>query len=191
VPHLQTTVTLWYLGFDSELVYVGDSGETEAGPPSRRFGVEIANYAHPHPWITVDADLSFSRARFLDVAPGQDRVPGSLNRVVSAGFAVNPPENTRGPLGSIRLRHFGPRPLIEDGSAQSESTTIMNGEIGYRFSRQLSLVLQGFNLFNAEVSDIDYYYTSRLPGEPPEGVDDIHLHPALPRSARLSLRVSF
>jgi hypothetical protein len=191
VPHVQTTATVWYLGFDSELVYVGDSGKTEAGPPSRRFGIEIANYAHPHPWVTLDLDLSLSRARLLDVPSGEDRVPGSLNRVISAGLAFDPPENSRGPLGSIRLRHFGPRPLIEDGSVESKSTSLVNGEIGYRFSRQFSLVLQAFNLFNSEVSDIDYYYTSRLPGEPAEGVDDIHLHPALPRSARLSLRVSF
>jgi hypothetical protein len=191
VPHLQTTVTAWYLGFDSELTYIGDSGSTVAGPPSRRFGVEITNYAHPHPWITLDGDLSFSRARYLDSPPGEDLVPGALDRVISAGFAFDPPENGKGPLGSIRLRHFGPRPLTQDGSVASKSTSLLNGEAGYRFSRQLSLVLEMFNLFNSEVSDIDYYYASRLPGEPAEGVDDIHLHPALPRSARLSLRVSF
>jgi outer membrane receptor protein involved in Fe transport len=91
----------------------------------------------------------------------------------------------------MRLRHFGPRPLIEDGSVKSEPTSIVNGEVGYRFSPRLRLVLQALNLLDAEVSDIDYYYTSRLPGEPPEGVDGIHLHPALPRSLRLSLQVSF
>jgi hypothetical protein len=191
VPRLQTTATIWYLGFDSELSYVGDSGSTEAGPPSRRFGVEITNYAYPHPWLTLDLDLAFSRARYVDVPVGEDLVPGSLNRVISGGLAIAPPEDGRGPLGSIRLRHFGPRPLIEDGSVESESTTLFNSEIGYRFSRRWSLILQGFNLFDAEVSDIDYFYTSRLPGEPPEGVDDIHLHPALPRSARLSLRFTF
>jgi outer membrane receptor protein involved in Fe transport len=173
------------------LLYVGDSGSTEAGPPSRRVGVEIANYYHPTPWVTLDGDLSFSTARYLDVEPGQDKVPGALNRVVSAGLSVLPPEDSTGPLGSIRLRHFGPRPLTEDGSVKSKSTSMVNGEIGYRFSRQFSLVLEAFNLFDSEVSDIDYYYTSRLPGEPDEGVDDIHLHPALPRSARISLRVSF
>lgn len=191
IPHLQTTATLWYLGFDSELIYVGDSGSTEAGPPSRRYGLEITNYLHPHPWITVDSDISFSRARYVDVPVGEDRVPGSLNRVISAGWAVAPPEEARGPLGSIRLRHFGPRPLVEDGSVASDSTTLVNGEIGFRFTPKLSLVLEGFNLFDSKVSDIDYYYASRLPGESPEGVEDIHLHPALPRSARVSLRVSF
>jgi hypothetical protein len=32
---------------------------------------------------------------------------------------------------------------------------------------------------------------SRLPGEPAEGVEDIHFHPAVPRTARLSLIVAF
>jgi hypothetical protein len=191
IPRLQTTATLWYLGFDSELVYVGDSGSTEAGPPSRRIGLEVANYYHPHPWITVDGDIAFSRARYLEVPAGEDFVPGSLNRVISAGFAVNPPEEGLGPFGSIRLRHFGPRPLIEDASVKSEPTSLVNGLIGYRFNRKLKVTFELFNVFDSEVSDIDYFYTSRLPGEPPEGVDDVHLHPALPRSARVSLGVSF
>ena len=44
-------------------------------------------------------------------------------------------------------------------------------------------------LFNAEVSDIDYFYTSRLSDEPAAGIDDIHTHPALPRSFRFGLRL--
>jgi hypothetical protein len=48
-----------------------------------------------------------------------------------------------------------------------------------------------FNLFDAKESDSDYYYTSRLPGEPPNGVNDIHLHPTLPRTARLQIVPGF
>jgi hypothetical protein len=192
VPGLQTTATVWYLGFDSELIYVGDSGSTEAGPGSRRMGVEITNYFHPNPWTTMDLDLSFSRARFVDVPAGEDQVPGALNRVISAGIAIEPPvERPAGPFGSLRLRHFGPRPLVEDASIKSKSTSIVNGEVGYKFSDRFRLVLEGFNLFDSEVSDIDYYFVSRLPGEPIEGVEDFHLHAAIPRSARLALRVSF
>ena len=191
VRGLQTTATVWYLGFDSELVYVGDSGSTDTGPPSRRWGVEITNYFNPHPWMTADFDLSFSRARFSGLPAGEDFVPGALNRVLAGGLAIEPPEDRIGPIGSLRLRHFGPRPLVEDNSARSESTSIVNGEIGYKFSGKMRLVLEGFNLLDAEVSDIDYFYASRLPGEPPEGVEDIHLHPALPRSARVSLRLGF
>jgi outer membrane receptor protein involved in Fe transport len=188
---LQTTATLWYLHFDSELIYVGDSGSTEEGPPSRRVGLEITNYAYPHPWVAIDLDLAFSQARFLDVPAGEDYVPGALNRVIAGGVAVNPPANVRsGPFGSFRLRHFGPRPLIEDNSVQSKSTTIFNGEAGYKFSDRLRLTAEAYNLFDAEASDIDYFFESRLQEEP-QPVEDIHFHAAIPRSARVALHVSF
>ncbi len=51
VRGLQSTVTLWYLGLDSELLFVGDAGTTEAGRPSRRVGVEWTNYARVKPWL--------------------------------------------------------------------------------------------------------------------------------------------
>ncbi len=68
---------------------------------------------------------------------------------------------------------------------------LWNGEVGYQVSNKLSVVLEGFNLFDAEVSDIDYFYRSRLPGESADGVEDIHTHPALPRTARVGLQVRF
>jgi hypothetical protein len=188
IPGLQSTVSLWYLGLDSELLFVGDAGTTEAGRPSRRVGVEWTNYARLRSWLTADFDLSFSRARFTDDDPAGDRIPGALDRVIAAGLTVEPQRRV---FGSIRVRHFGPRPLIEDDSVTSAQTTLWNGEIGYSVSDRARLVLEGFNLLDADVADIDYFYTSRLPGEPDEGMDDIHTHPALPRSFRLSLQLSF
>jgi hypothetical protein len=52
------------------------------------------------------------------------------------------------------------------------------------------LFVEGFNLFDAEVSDIDYFFESRLRNEA-EPVEDIHFHAAIPRSARVALQVSF
>ena len=185
---LQSTVSLWYLGIDSELLFVGDAGTTEPGRPSRRFGVEWTNYARVNSWLTLDADVSFSRARFTDSDPAGNRIPGALDRVVSGGLTVEP----RKPVfGSLRVRQFGPRPLIEDASVKSKGTTLWNGELGYRLSGKARLVLEVFNLFDAKVADIDYFYASRLPGEPAEGIEDIHTHPALPRSARVGLHLSF
>jgi len=191
VRGLQTTATVWYLGFDSELIYVGDSGSTEEGPATRRMGVEITNYIYPNRWTSIDLDLSFSRARFLDVPAGEDFVPGALNRVIATGLSVNPPAGVaRGPFGSLRLRHFGPRPLLEDNSVKSRATSIVNGEIGYQLSPHVRLAAEGFNLLDAEVSDIDYFFESRLRDEP-EPVEDLHFHAAIPRSVRVALRVSF
>ena len=55
----------------------------------------------------------------------------------------------------------------------------------------MRLALDVFNLLDTKHSDIDYFYTSRLPGEPVGGVDDVHFHATLPRTARLNLIVGF
>lgn len=188
VKGLQSTVSLWYLGFDSELLFVGDAGIVEASRPSRRLGLEWTNYARLNPWLTGEIDVSFSRAKFTDDDPAGSDIPGALDRVISGGITVEPSRRT---FGSIRLRHFGPRPLIEDASVKSKSTTIWNGEVGYNLSRHARLMLEGFNLLDSKVADIDYYYTSRLPGEPLEGVEGVHTHPSLPRTGRLALHVTF
>ena len=185
---LQSTVSVWYLGLASELLFVGDAGTTEAGRPSRRYGVEWTNYWRLQSWLTADVDLSLSRARFTDGDPAGNSIPGALDRVVSAGMTMEP---QRPVFGSIRVRHFGPRPLVENGSVMSKATTLWNVEAGYRISASTRLVLEVFNPFNTQVSDIDYFHTSRLSGEPAEGIDDVHTHPALPRSARVELQVAF
>lgn len=188
ITGLQSTVALWYLDFDSELLFLGDSGTVEASRPSRRWGIEWSNFARLTPWLTAEADVSFTNARFTDADPAGQFIPGSLDRVV-AGALTFEPENRL--FGSIRLRHFGPRALIEDASVQSESTTIWNGQLGVQLDDHVSVAFEVFNIFDSDVSDIDYYYTSRLPGEPLSGVDDIHTHPSIPRLARVALQLGF
>ena len=188
IPRLQTTVALWTLDLASELVFSGDAGTTQAGRPSRRTGIEWTNYFSPQPWLTFDADFAFSKARFTDIDPVGDQIPGAAGTVISAGAAV---QNLHNVFGSVRLRYFGPRPLIEDNSVRSKSTNLVNADVGYRLSHGVRLVLDAFNLLNSDASDVDYYYVSRLRGEPLDGVADIHTHPITGRTARLSLLVGF
>ena len=188
LPGLQSTVALWYLTFDSELIFVGDAGIAEASRPSRRLGVEWTNYVRLASWLTGELDVSLSRARFSDFDPAGGFIPGALDRVIAGAVTVTP---ARRVFGSVRLRHFGPRPLIEDNSVQSKATTILNGEVGVRINERFDVVLEAFNLLDSDVSDIDYFYTSRLPGEPAAGVDGIHFHPSIPRTARVMLNVDF
>jgi hypothetical protein len=187
IPRLQTTFTAWTLGLDSELIFVGDAGTTEAGRPSRRHGIEWTNYCSPLPWLTFDADLSISRARFTDDSPDGAHVPGAVETVVSAGVTAT----RRDVFGSVRWRYFGPRPLVEDNSVRSRATSLVSLEAGYEFTKQLRIAVDVFNLLDAQDNDIEYFYTSRLPGEPAPGVADVHFHPALKRTARLSLIVGF
>ena len=185
---LQATVSAWTLSLDSELVFVGDAGTTDVGRPSRRTGVELSTFYSPRPWLTFDADFSLSRARFRDADPAGDRIPGALERVITGGVTV---ERQGRVSGSLRLRHFGPRDLIEDGTVRSAPTSLVNGQLVFHASDRARVVLDAFNLFDARVSDIDYFYTSRLPGERAQGVDDIHTHPSLPRSVRVGLQIGF
>ena len=75
---------------------------------------------------------------------------------------------------------------------RSRSTTLAYLRVGYRIApRRCRLALDVFNLFDREASDIDYYYASRLQGEPAAGVDDIHFHPVEPRRFRLTRSASF
>ncbi|QOJ24100.1 MAG: hypothetical protein HRU78_10985 [Gammaproteobacteria bacterium] len=44
----------------------------------------------------------------------------------------------------------------------------LSGQIGYKIGKNVRIALPGFNLLNTHA--INYYYTSRLPGEPAAGV---------------------
>jgi hypothetical protein len=188
IPKLQTSLSLWTLSLDSELIFIGDAGSTEAGRPSHRYGVEWANYYAPTGWLTFDVDVSLSSARFTDGDPAGDVIPGAVSTVVQGGVTL---DSVKHVFGSLRWRYFGPRALVEDASVRSKGTSLVNLEAGYKLSRSVRLAVDVFNLLDAKASDIDYFYPSRLPGEPAEGIDDIHLHPALPRTARVSLTVGF
>ncbi|MDO9237679.1 MAG: TonB-dependent receptor [Aquabacterium sp.] len=192
VPGLQTSVALWQLDIASELVFVGDAGETEASGASKRHGIEINNHYVARPWLLFDADLAFSQSSFNE-NQGEDPnfgryIPGSVRTVASFGATVT----NFGPwFGQFQLRYFGPRPLIEDNSQRSRGTTLAYARVGYKVSSDMKVAVDVFNLFDRKASDIDYYYPSRLPGEAADGVSDTHTHPAEPRSLRITLSMNF
>ncbi|XRW30486.1 TonB-dependent receptor [Pseudoduganella sp. R-31] len=187
VKGLQTVVALYRLDFDSELIYLGDAGSTEAGRPSRRYGIEFSNYYKPFKCLSLDADLAFARGRFRQAAPEGERIPGAVEGVAQLAATLTP----AGPWsGSLRLRWFGPRPLVEDNSVRSKASATVNGRLAYKLAARATLELEGFNLANRQVSAIDYFYESRLGGEA-EARADIHFHPIEARSFRLSLNYAF
>lgn len=191
VPHLRSEVSLWRLHLASELVWAGDAGTNEPSGPTTRWGVELANWYTPTPWLTIDADFAWSRARFTDHEPAGDYVPEALEATFDGGLALHDLPGRLAPWSAgLRLRYFGPRPLTQDNTVRSQATTLVYANLGYRLSRRVTLGLDVFNLFDARTNDIDYYYTSRLPGEPLAGVDDVHTHPSDPREVRVSLKVA-
>ncbi len=184
VEGMRSTVVAWALGLDSELLFVGDGGATEATAASRRRGVTWANFYRPRPELSLDVDVSFAHARFANVARDQQRIPGALENVVAAGASWQP--QTHGVFAATRLRHFGAYSLIEDNSKRATPTTLLNGDVGYRFSSGVRVQMTMLNLLNGRASDIQYFYRSRLAGESAEGVGDVHFHPVEPRQLRVS-----
>lgn len=181
-----STLALFYLRSDSELLYVGDAGTSEAGPGTERFGIEWSTYWRPTDWIMFDHELTLSEGRLIGVG-SEDEIPGAVPFTINTGITIGKDE---GLFGSLRSRYFSPRPLVEDGSANSRQSWQVNGRLGYRKS-DWEVAVDVLNILGRKDNDIEYFYASRLPGEPAAGVDDIHLHPAEPRTIRLSLTKFF
>ena len=185
LPDVVSTVALFYLHSDSELLYIGDAGTSEAGPATERYGVEWSTYWRPNDWITIDNEVTLSEGKLLGVG-ADDEIPGSVPITLNAGITLG---HEQGFFGSLRGRYFSPRPLIEDGSVESRQSFQVNSRVGYR-KNDWEISLECLNLLGRDDNDIEYFYASQLPGEAAP-VDDVHLHPAEPRSFRVSVTRRF
>jgi outer membrane receptor protein involved in Fe transport len=192
LPHLQTSLAFFQLNLQSEQVYAGDSAADEPSGASTRRGIEFANFYTPAPGIVIDADAAVSQARFdKPVYDGTDDtcctgryIAGSPGVVIGSGVEIDDIDNW---FGGLQVRYYGPRPLTNDNSVRSSSTTLVNMRVGYKLTETLSIRLDIDNLLNQKMEDVAYYYVSRLPGERSAGVADIHFHAAEPLGTRLSL----
>ena len=125
-----------------------------------RRGIEFANFYQPRPWLTLDADIATSNARFLNNPDGLGTyVPESINVVTAAGVTVDKPDYA----ASLRLRYFGPRVLDQAGDAVSAASVTYNAQATWKTHRGYNLVFDVFNIFNAQADDVAYYYPSWLP----------------------------
>jgi hypothetical protein len=186
VPDLHTTLALWRLDFDSELVYVGDAGTTEAGRPSHRTGLEWSSHWTPGEHLRLEASLAWTRPRYSDRAGGP-YIPNAVQKVAHLGLSLR----QLGPWsGALTLRSIGPAPLTEDGTLRSPASLSANLRVVRQFSKDLDLALDVLNMTNRQNTDIAYVYTSRVAGEA-SGVTGLHVHPAEPRNVRLTARLKF
>jgi hypothetical protein len=196
VPHLQSTLSLWYLYSASELQQDGDTGGTVASKsPSNRYGVEWANFYTPLEHLAFDFDFAYSKALFTTIdpndaapgSPGGRYVPEAVGLVISSGITVR---NYKGFWGSLRLRAFGPRNLTSDAIYQSSSTILLNAEVGYHINDKWRVEAQFFNLLDRQDHDIDYAYTSRITPTAAAAFTNV-FHPVEPFQVRFSLVRTF
>lgn len=186
IAKTQLAITAFSMRLDSELVYVGDAGNTEASAGSQREGVEINALYTPLSWLLFDADASWTRARLRGVG-ADNLIPNAVKNTASMGVII---DDNHGWSGGLRVRYLGKAPLTESGAAYSQSTLLMNAQMSYAVTSNVSVALEVLNLLDSDDRDITYFYESQLPGEVAP-VEDIHFHPVEPRSLRLSLTARF
>ncbi len=102
-----TTATAFWLHLDSELVYVGDAGETESSSASERFGGELLFTWRPIDRIDIDLSAAATRARLID-APGADHIPNALEYVLTGGISALVTDEM---IATLTFRLLGPAPL--------------------------------------------------------------------------------
>ncbi|MGV1045035.1 TonB-dependent receptor [Limnohabitans sp.] len=185
--HLQSSLSYWKLKSDSELLYVGDAGTTQASHASQRQGIEFNNRWTPSDHFLLDADLALTHARFVN----GDRIPNAVDSVASITATIK----DIGPWsGSLQWRYLGSGALTEDNSVRSDPASTFNLRISRSMrdltNRPSNVTIDVFNLLNTKVNDIQYYYATLLPGETAP-VNDKIVHPAEPRSIRVTYRTSF
>ena len=182
-----STLVVWSLALDSELLFVGDAGSTESSRPSERWGVEFNNFWAISDIWSLEADFAWTDARFSDQAPSGRAVPGALKTVISGAVSAQYPS---GWFGSLRWRYFGAAPLTEDRRVTSNGSSVANFSLGWA-DDSWGLRVDALNLLNSDDHDIDYFYPSRLAGEPAEGIEDVHFHVLEPRQVRLYVSRNF
>jgi len=196
LPHLQSTLSFWYLHSASELQQDGDTGGTVASAqPSDRHGVEWTNYYTPLEHLAFDFDLADSTALFTSIdaddaapgSPGGKRVPEAVGWVISSGITL---PDLRSFSASLRLRYFGPRDLTSDGILRSKATALLNAEVGYQIDKTWRVSAEFLNLLNRRDHDIDYAYTSRITPTAAPAFTDV-FHPVEPFQVRFGLRATF
>ncbi|MFS1702484.1 TonB-dependent receptor [Alteromonas sp. AMM-1] len=186
--YYNASFAVWQLRNDSELVFVGDAGNTEASRASKRWGAEFSGYYWFNSNLTADVELAWTQGRFTENEEGEGNyIDGSVPFVASLGLNWQATDTIR---TGLRVRHFGKRTLDSTRSRQSDSFTVINANLAYEINNwkaELTLL----NLLNSRDHDIDYWYASRLNNEVSEGVEDNHYHPIEPRSVRAGVTYKF
>ncbi len=188
IPRLTATVTLFQMDFESELTYDPEAGQTTAGRPSRRTGLEINTTYTPFDWLEFYGTAAFAHGRYTDEDPAGKFIPDAPALIGSLGIYVRDLDHWS---GALEFRYLGQHPLIEDNSIKSSGDQEVNMNIGYDFGDGLKAQLGIFNVLNSKDNAAEYYYTDRLSGEPATGVADLHIHPFEPRAFRLTVSKQF
>ncbi len=183
IPRTELSLTYWVLDLASELVFVGDEGTTEARGPSHREGIEFAMRVKILDWLTFSGDVTASRAEF-DTGAAVALAPRLTSR---ADLTARMPW---GLSASFAMRYLGDRYADEDRHQTARGYLLFDLTARYRY-KWLEAFLSIENLTNVEYREAQFFFNSRLAGEPTGGVPDIHYTPGNPLTVFGGLAVRF
>jgi hypothetical protein len=218
LPNLAATVTVFQIDFQSETTYDPDVGQDTAGPPSHRYGIEFNTTYQPFDWLEIYTSFAASHARYTE--PYDDGtghlgtyIPNAPDAIASAAAYLR----NLGPWsGSIEYRYLGNYPLtsgpcvnsaaVHDFGAAATSCSNaptpmgqvngkgygeLNLEGNYAFGAGWKAGVGIYNLLDTHGNAAEFYYVDRLPGEPPAGMADLHIHPLEPRAFHFTVSKTF
>ncbi|MCM8794519.1 MAG: TonB-dependent receptor [Candidatus Omnitrophica bacterium] len=190
VDWLEMTGTLWLIDLESELVFVGDAGTTEARGKTRRYGWEIETRVSPLKWFNIGGDLTYSHAEFTATGEAVPRAPKLVGR---ADVTAKTPW---GLSSSLEMRHFGSRPGIEDRSITLQGYTVFDWTNRYRLPttckilKGVELFLSVENLLDREYREAQFVTETQLASES-SSMEEIHFTPGWPRTVIAGMRGEF
>jgi TonB-dependent Receptor Plug Domain/TonB dependent receptor len=183
IDNLESSISFWWLNLDSENQFNGDTGTTQFGRPSRRYGIELTNHYSPYYWLHFDGDVALTHSRFRGVdqqtalgwidllgpasigygtylgnAPG-NYIPEAPSIVASLGIEVG--EKT-GWFGGLKYKYKSETPLTEDGYLKGPAVGTLNLRVGYRWEGGWKVQADAFNVANSRSDQITYGYGSLL-----------------------------
>jgi hypothetical protein len=207
LPGWESSLDVFRLRLRSELTFSGDAGSTEPSAASTRTGIEWGNRVQFASWLFGELNAAFTQARFDRDPPPDDLgcgeaapshpcaahiaivgryIPNSPTSVVEAALSAKGPHW----FASLRARHFGESPLVEDDSARSPAYTTVDAQLGVQSGGHWLAALEVFNLANTKWNDIEYYYAARLQNQAAP-VAGYVVHPGVPRTLRARLQYQF
>jgi outer membrane receptor protein involved in Fe transport len=190
---LQSSLALWSLQSQSEIVYNADSdiGSTSPNGASSRQGIELNQHWTPSKSFIFDVDASWVRAHFSkmnDNGEVGNLIPNAVGKVFNSRVTWH--ENEIWSLG-LEWRYIGSYPLSQDGSLVAPASTIFNARYRRKISSDVDISLDILNALNRRYFDIAYQQDFQACTQCAYNPNGETVHPGEPRQFRLTLRWSY
>jgi outer membrane receptor protein involved in Fe transport len=188
VPKVELTFTYWWLNLTSELVFNGDDGTLEPSGASRRQGFEFGIQVRPFAWLTYTGNVTQTTAEFFNgnTVPLAPRVTAFSDLTARFPWGLS---------ASVSMRYLGNRWADPDRFQTARGYTLYEAGARYRYKLGGNTFIDAFvnieNLLNIDGREAQFYNTSRLRGEPAQGVNDINYTPGNPRTVMGGLAIRF